>query len=491
MQVPIFLNRGGALCIAASASAQVTVPVRVRVVSDEAGRIRISGLVIVEYAGDLDGDGRKDLLVTEGTSTLAVHRGAAGFVFREEVGMRIPRPGLLRLRLGEERGPRSRWGSPVGYHAPLPGRRPTARSPLSPPQPAGTGIGGAAAASDPVRALPPMVMAPPHAPRPSERGIALILVLIILPLVAIIMTQLDFEVTIGEHLANNLLATQQFKFAIRARAQQMRQRLVRDLTEDEKSGQQQGAYDHASDLWGPDSEGGGTSLTVSRGDKEADDAITLYTQIIDEQGKFNLNLLRHSDATRRGRAQEVLVRLLDFYRDARFGDFEESSWDLSEPEAKEVAESVVRFLRGEERDERVRASELPAPTPDTKQGALTVDDLVFSHRLFLEKRLNERFTDIGSGQSIPALAEFLTLHGSTAVNANTAPVQVLRALFREDVGQRNIAEEIYVGRGGYLNTTEDQERARKTSRSGGRPRSRDLNRRRRRRAATPTAPRTT
>lgn len=90
--VPIFINRGGRACIPASATSQVTLPIRVRVATDEAGRIRISGLVVVEYGGDLDGDGRKDLLVTEGTSRLAVRRGVAGDVFREETAFRIDVP---------------------------------------------------------------------------------------------------------------------------------------------------------------------------------------------------------------------------------------------------------------------------------------------------------------------------------------------------------------------------------------------------------------
>jgi len=90
--VPIFVNQGGRACIPMSATSQVAVPIRVRVATDEAGRIRISGLVIVEYGGDFDGDGRKDLLVTEGTKMLAVHRGAAGIVFREETAFRIEVP---------------------------------------------------------------------------------------------------------------------------------------------------------------------------------------------------------------------------------------------------------------------------------------------------------------------------------------------------------------------------------------------------------------
>ncbi|MHC4932965.1 MAG: hypothetical protein ACYTGV_12315, partial [Planctomycetota bacterium] len=74
--------------------------------------------------------------------------------------------------------------------------------------------------------------------RHSERGVALVLVLVILPLVAIVMTQLHFETTIGDRLAGNTLANQQFKQAILARQRQMRVRLMRDLRDDEENAQQ-------------------------------------------------------------------------------------------------------------------------------------------------------------------------------------------------------------------------------------------------------------
>ena len=92
VKVPIFLNRGGKNCIPARADAQVTVPIRVRARVDEAGRIKLSGLVIVEYEGDLDGDGRRDLLVTETPTVLAVRRGVPVTVFHEKVHARISVP---------------------------------------------------------------------------------------------------------------------------------------------------------------------------------------------------------------------------------------------------------------------------------------------------------------------------------------------------------------------------------------------------------------
>ncbi|MHC4338774.1 MAG: hypothetical protein ACYSX0_00990 [Planctomycetota bacterium] len=299
----------------------------------------------------------------------------------------------------------------------------------------------------------------PFRNRHSERGVALVLVLVILPLVAIVMTQLHFETTIGDRLAGNTLANQQFKQAILARQRQMRVRLMRDLRDDEANAQQGNALDHYSDDWGPEVEGGSTATTVSKGDKDRGDDVTLYTEVFDEQGKFNLNLLRHTDAARRNRAFETFRNLLDFFRDARFGDLEDNDWDLTEPEAQEVADAVLKFVKGEERDERVPVSELPKPTPELNQGILTLDDLNFSHRLFTEKRLLERFSDLESGQVIMGLQDYLTIHGDGKVNANTAPVQVLRAMFREPEGQEIVAAEIYRSRGGFLNTEEDQEQA--------------------------------
>jgi type II secretory pathway component PulK len=297
--------------------------------------------------------------------------------------------------------------------------------------------------------------------RSPERGIALVLVLVILPLVAIIMVQLHFETTIGTRLASNVLANQQFKFAIAARLRHIRKKLVRDLVEDEKNSQEQGgSADHYSDDWGPDVEGGNTAQVVRKGDEEYGDDVELYTDVIDEQGKFNLNLLRHSDPQRRQRAQDTLRNLLDFFRDSRFGDLGENDYDIDGAESQELLEAILKFVRGEERDQRTPKSELPQPTGEMKQGLFTVDDLVFCHRLFIEKRLLEKFTDVGSGQVLPSLSEVLTVYGDGKVNANTAPIAVLRAMFKEPEGHEIVAAEILKGRGGFLNTPEDQEERR-------------------------------
>ena len=92
VKVPIFLNRGGRRPFSATSDARLSLPVRVRMAADPTGRLKLSGLIIVEYGGDLDGDGRKDLVVTEQTDRLAVYRGVPMTVFRDEVWKHLEIP---------------------------------------------------------------------------------------------------------------------------------------------------------------------------------------------------------------------------------------------------------------------------------------------------------------------------------------------------------------------------------------------------------------
>ena len=92
-----------------------------------------------------------------------------------------------------------------------------------------------------------------------------------------------------------------------------------------------------------------------------------------------------------------------------------------------------------------------------QQGVLSVDDLIFCHRLLREKRLLERFTDLDSGQVMLSLADYLTIYGDGRINVNTAPIAVLRAMFRNEEGRAEVAKQIFNGRGGFLDTESDQE----------------------------------
>jgi len=64
----------------------------VRLKTDSAGRLLLSGLVVVEAGGDLDGDGRTDLLVTQQADSLALHRGGGPDLYEPEPSAQVPIP---------------------------------------------------------------------------------------------------------------------------------------------------------------------------------------------------------------------------------------------------------------------------------------------------------------------------------------------------------------------------------------------------------------
>jgi len=92
VKVPVFRNKGGRSCFAARADEQFAFPVRLRVYADSVGRIRIGGLLVVEHEGDLDGDGRTDLVVSLSDTELGVLRGVPEGLFEREPSTRIGIP---------------------------------------------------------------------------------------------------------------------------------------------------------------------------------------------------------------------------------------------------------------------------------------------------------------------------------------------------------------------------------------------------------------
>jgi len=92
VKVPVFLNRGGRACFAQRADAQFAFPARLRITSDTAGRIRIGGLIVVEHGGDVDGDGRTDLVASVGPEELGLFRGVPEGLFEKEPSTKVGIP---------------------------------------------------------------------------------------------------------------------------------------------------------------------------------------------------------------------------------------------------------------------------------------------------------------------------------------------------------------------------------------------------------------
>jgi hypothetical protein len=92
VKVPVFLNKGGRACFGQRADAQFAFPARLRITADAAGRILIGGLIIVEYTGDVDGDGRLDLVASLGPALLGVFPGVTEGLFAKDPSTRIEVP---------------------------------------------------------------------------------------------------------------------------------------------------------------------------------------------------------------------------------------------------------------------------------------------------------------------------------------------------------------------------------------------------------------
>jgi hypothetical protein len=92
VKVPVFRNRGSRACFAPRADALFSFPVRLRVSADSVGRIQLGGLLVVEYGGDVDGDGRTDLVVSLEPTLLGLLRGVPEGLFEKEPSARIAIP---------------------------------------------------------------------------------------------------------------------------------------------------------------------------------------------------------------------------------------------------------------------------------------------------------------------------------------------------------------------------------------------------------------
>ena len=92
IKVPLFLNRGGKTPFRRTADRVLTLPVKVRLMTEASGRLSLGGVIVVEHEGDLDGDGRRDLLVSREPALLGIYRGVPETLFEEKPAATVAIP---------------------------------------------------------------------------------------------------------------------------------------------------------------------------------------------------------------------------------------------------------------------------------------------------------------------------------------------------------------------------------------------------------------
>ena len=262
-----------------------------------------------------------------------------------------------------------------------------------------------------------------NAPRPSrrQRGFALLLVLLLTSIAMVVVTELAFQAEYELLATRNVSDLMQIEYAIDGQLEVVLGQLRYDKRQND-------ATDTEFDEW-----------NSQRMRDRRDGDIGLTTRVLDEQGKFWLGNLVTGTDVRKTRAKEVLIRILDLFREGSSAD-KTRGGDLDVADAEEIAGRIVRYMTREG-----ASGQVPKPSTTGAAGAADVP-LLLDELLFVDTQdsrlLQTLLYDVQTKDAVaPGLHRYLTVYGTGKVNLNTAPVVVLKAMF-SNVSDRDYAQKI-------------------------------------------------
>ena len=253
-------------------------------------------------------------------------------------------------------------------------------------------------------------------PSRGERGIALVIVLIVLMFTSILALEIKSSAALHERLATNQRDDFLMREAMRGQLEILKQVIHYDLTENK--------IDTLTDRWTEDKytqfQEGPVADDDERDPEEPASSldVELEARVEDEARKFNLFNLGIEDEAIRLHWEKVFIRLLVLFRE------EHPQHSLSETEAEDLLKNLQEWMkrRGDERG-------IPAPAVlDEKRILVTPDELLmvagFTRELFYDQSPEDEDDD-----EVPGLCRHLTLWSAGRINLNTADAPVIRALF--------------------------------------------------------------
>lgn len=306
------------------------------------------------------------------------------------------------------------------------------------------------------------------------RGIALLIVLVVLVLIATLATEIAISARTHHQLAQHSMDDLLLRSAVDARLPILKAALRYDASTNS-------GYDGEADVWSWHADHAEEKHRLSSWGERASTAaqpvtgedaqnvaafnntdVKLHAWCEDERSKINLRgLMKPEDSEVFKNTRETLIRLIDLYREHW------SSLDLSEGEAKDMVDDLVKYLQAEADTE---TNPMPAVKPN--RGRLQgVDDLlrVPGGRWTAERLFDVKDPDVADDGSTtsstvdaaeggtsddnwepphgcPGLFHYLTVYAEDVadppmrINVNTAPAIVLKALF--DAGDESLADKI-------------------------------------------------
>jgi len=280
------------------------------------------------------------------------------------------------------------------------------------------------------RPSPRMRTRPELPPREGERGIALVVVLLVLILCSILALEIKSTAVLHLRLATNKRSDFLMREAMRGQLEIIKQVLLYDLKENQietlEDSWLDDRYTSLQDAPDPDEERNEDEPISSL-------AIDLEARVEDEARKFNLNNLVIEDETLRKHWEQVFIRLLKLYRE------DHGQHSVSEGRAEDILENIQEWMKRQGDDLGLS----PPATAEENKLMVTPDELLLVKGIDRDMFYDLR-PDDDDGEKIPGLYRYLTLWSQGPVNLNTADEILIKALFSDD--DERVAEDFLAWR---------------------------------------------
>ncbi len=259
-----------------------------------------------------------------------------------------------------------------------------------------------------------------------ERGVALLIVLIVFMLTAVLALEIKATAALHMRLAQNKRDDFLMRQAIRGQLEVVKQVLLYDKSENDVEG--------LDDRWNEDKFTQFQKGPTEEDERDTEEPVTseeveLSGRIEDESRKFNLHNLVSDDDEVRAQWEEVFLRLVTLYRE------DQGALSVSRSDAEDLLKNLRAWLTRKDSDR-----EFPVPnTGDEKRILVTPDELLmiegFTREMFYDQPGEEE-----GDEPVPGLYRYLTLWSDGPINVNTAEAPVLYALFESQ--DRDLADRI-------------------------------------------------
>jgi type II secretory pathway component PulK len=263
-------------------------------------------------------------------------------------------------------------------------------------------------------------------PAAAERGIALLIVLIVFMLTAVLALEIKATAALHMRLARNKRDDFLMRQAIRGQLEILKQVLLYDKSEND--------VEALDDRWTDDK-----YTQFQKGPEEEEERdpempvsseeVELNARIEDEARKFNLHNLVADDEAVRAHWDEIFLRLLTIYRE------DDGPLAINRSEAEDLLRNLREWL---ERKDGTNNIPVPA-TGDEKRILVTPDELLmvkgFTREMFFDQQPEEE-----DKPAVPGLYHYLTLWSVGPVNLNTAEETMVYAMFEDQ--DRDLADRL-------------------------------------------------